>query len=86
MLTSLLSLSSAGTAATFSEDQLAGLARTYEGIDRPIWVHDLSARCVYRNRLAAGRAATADGHEVFEILDHHGRAIGQLRAGPARVN
>jgi len=62
----------------FSDRQLASLARMYDKASSPIWVYDLSARCVYRNRSAQRTHSGAASRLTFEIVDHKGRVVGHL--------
>ena len=60
------------------EHHLAALARTYDYVSRPIWVYDLSARCVYRNPSARRVPLDPASRLSFEITDHTGRLMGHL--------
>jgi hypothetical protein len=64
--------------AAFTDDQLASLARTCSCVRHPIWVQDLSDRCVYRNAPADPAACPSDDALVFDILDHNGNVVGTL--------
>ena len=61
--------------------QLAGLGRTFEAARQPVWIHDLTDRCVYRN--AAAQAAYREGAAVqlHDIVDHEDRKLGYLVIG-----
>lgn len=78
MTHSAATASLAETPTPLSDNQLAWLSRTYDRVLQPIWVHDLAARCVYRNRLARSAGWSGAARLVFEIIDHHGRTIGHL--------
>jgi len=64
--------------AALSDEQLASLARTYDAVSNPIWVHDLSHRCVYWNPPASGHSVDEGGMLLFDIVDHRGRTIAHL--------
>ena len=59
-------------------DHLAWLAKTYDRISQPVWIHDLSANCVYRNRSARSAPSSKAVLARFDILDHDDRTIGHL--------
>ncbi len=54
------------------------LAATCAKADRPIWVHDLEARCLYRNPPAEHVSDHPETLMVFDIVDHRDRSIGYL--------
>lgn len=68
---------------TLSPEHLAGLARTFADSAHPVWIHDLSGRCVYRNRAASQGGAGGDRVASHEIFGSDNRRIGQLRVGAA---
>lgn len=57
---------------------LAWLARTYDRVSQPVWIHDLSDNCVYQNRSARSAPLSPTALARFEILDHDDRIIGHL--------
>lgn len=78
MTHSAATASLAETPTPLSDNQLAWLSRTYERVSQPIWVHDLTNRCIYRNRPARSAGRHSAARLVFEIIDHNGRTIGHL--------
>jgi len=62
----------------FSNTHLACLARTYDRATVPVWIYDLSARCIYENRSARGVRADAVSRLLFEIVDSRNRVVGHL--------
>jgi len=63
---------------TLRAEHLAWLAETYDRISQPVWIHDLTSNCVYRNRLARFSAGTDVQLAKFDILDHDDKIIGHL--------
>jgi hypothetical protein len=59
-------------------DHLAWLAKTYDRIAQPVWIYDLSANCLYRNRSAKSEPSVQAPMARFDILDHDDRIIGHL--------
>ena len=59
-------------------DHLAWLAKTYDRIAQPVWIYDLSANCLYRNRSAISEPSAQAPLTRFDILDHDDRIIGHL--------
>jgi len=62
----------------FSYEWMAAVARTFDEVSAPVWIHDLSFRCIYRNRSTAAASPDEDGLQVHELLDHEGRTVGHL--------
>lgn len=62
-----------------SEDRLRSLARTYDRATSPVWIHDLRGECIYANQPAEGAEPERLGVLVFDIVDHRGHTIGQLK-------
>jgi len=62
-----------------SEQQIRGLARTFDRVADPVWVEDSRGLRLYANN-AAGTNGTAESTSwAFEILDHADRIVGRLR-------
>ena len=59
-------------------DHLAWLAKTYDRVSQPVWIHDLAANCVYQNRSARTSLSSQAALARFEILDHDDRIVGHL--------
>lgn len=78
MLQAVVSARRSESQSTIFGQHLAGLARTYEQAASPVWVYDLSERCVYRNRSAESYRRNGTPISSFEITDHAGRVIGRL--------
>ncbi|UCD30272.1 MAG: hypothetical protein JSV03_07330 [Planctomycetota bacterium] len=78
MIYPIVDIATAGKPATLTIDHIAWLANTYERIPRPIWIHDLSAKCLYRNPPARSVSLSQAKVTRFEILDHDDRIIGHL--------
>jgi hypothetical protein len=66
--------------AMLTGDQIAGLARTYDSVDAPVWVHDLTSHCLYRNEKAAHTSLRRCRVQVFDITDHEGHTMARLTA------
>lgn len=64
---------------TISPNDLAGIARTFDRAAQAVWIHDLSGRCVYRNRSAGQTRPSAERDSMYDLLDHHDRRIGHIR-------
>ncbi|HOA71889.1 MAG TPA: PAS domain-containing protein [Phycisphaerae bacterium] len=64
-----------------SEDRLRSLARTYQRVESPIWIHNLQGDCIYVNP-PAERITAPVSPVLFDILDHNGRVIGRLGTIP----
>jgi len=62
----------------FTDDHLASLARTYDGVTSPVWVYDRLARCVYRNEAARRIRQAVAARLTFDITDHRDQIVGQL--------
>ncbi len=67
--------------SSLTQDDIVCLAATYDDVAQPIWIHDASSRCVYRNPAAMYALPTA-GSSRFDILDHRGRTVGHLTLQP----
>ncbi len=61
-----------------TEEQLLALARTYDTAGKPVWVHDLSAQCLYQNPASEGRTGLHGRLAVFDVIGPDGRRIAQL--------
>jgi len=77
MISSLSSTPLSDPAPLLSEDRLRSLARTYQRVDSPVWIHNLQGECIYLNPQAE-RLQVAPSPMLFDILDHNGRVIGRL--------
>ena len=64
--------------AGISSEQIAHLARTYDDATQPIWIHDLAAQCVYRNKPAMRVHETIPHRTVFDIVDGRGHTVAHL--------
>jgi len=60
---------------------ISWLAQTYDRTSRPVWIHDLSNRCIYRNWAAQTSALDESSHLRFELLNHNDHIIGHLTVG-----
>ena len=62
-----------------SDQQLRGLASTFDRVAAPVWVEDPHGTRLYANR-AAGTDGSAEPTTLsFEILDHDDRVVGRLK-------
>lgn len=78
MISSLSSTPLSDPAPMLSEDRLRSLARTYQRVESPVWIHNLQGECIYVN--ASAECFHADRTPLlFDILDHSGRVIGRLK-------
>lgn len=69
-------------ASSLSASQLERLKHTFDDASRPVWIHDLSHKCVYMN--AAALAGPDAGVAVIhEIHDHEDRTLAYLKLGAA---
>lgn len=59
-------------------EHITRLAATWAHADRPIWVHDLEARCLYRNPPAERAPDRREALMIFDIVDHRDRSVGYL--------
>ena len=66
--------------ALLTGDQIAALARTYDTVDAPVWVHDMSSHCLYKNARAAHTSLRRCRVQVFDITDHEGHTMARLTA------
>lgn len=81
MISSLSSKPLSDPAPLLSEDRLRSLARTYNRVASPVWIHDLKGECIYLNE-PAERVPADCSPLLFDILDHNGRVIGRLKTIP----
>ncbi len=62
-----------------SEQQIRGLARTFDRVADPVWVEDAGGRRLYANNAAGTDGAAESTSLAFEILDHTDRIVGRLK-------
>ncbi len=70
-------------APQMSREDLDSLIRTFDRASGPVWIHDLSARCLYQNNAALRTDADRSRATAIDILDHRNRPVGQILM-PAR--
>jgi hypothetical protein len=68
---------------TFSPEDLAGLARTFDDSACAVWIQDLSGRCVYQNPAARRAEPGAAQDLLHDILGPGDQRVGQLRIRPS---
>ncbi len=64
--------------ARLTAEHINRLAATCAQADRPIWVHDLEARCLYRNPPAERVSDHRKALMIFDIVDYQDQSIGYL--------
>jgi hypothetical protein len=64
--------------SSLSAEQIGHLARTYDDVAQPIWIHDLAAQCLYRNARAIRQSGANPHRTVFDILDGSGQIVAHL--------
>ena len=74
------------TTASFAAEHLASLARTFDGVDHPVWIHDSDERCLYINAAARRLDRTTDTALRHEIVDHADRVVGRLTVAASRTH
>jgi hypothetical protein len=62
----------------FSADHLDSLAKTFDDADQPVWIHDVWARCIYRNPRAVNCYTGDQQTQIFDLLNHEGEVIGYM--------
>lgn len=70
--------SSPDSKGRLTKEHITRLAATCAKADQPIWVHDLEARCLYRNPPAERAPDRREALMIFDIVDHSDRSIGYL--------
>jgi hypothetical protein len=81
MISSLSSKPLSDPVPLLSDDRLRSLARTYNRVESPVWIHDLHGECIYVNP-PAERLDREPSPLLFDIVDHGGRVIGRLGTVP----
>ena len=72
---------------TFSETieaHLTSLAATFDNCPIPVWFHDLTRRCLYRNPAAQYVLLASARVERHDVLDHADERLGQITLGTTR--
>ena len=64
--------------ARLTAEHITRLAATCAKADQPIWVHDLEARCLYRNPPAERTPDHRESLMIFDIVDYRDRSVGYL--------
>ena len=61
-----------------STDHLGALAKTYDHVDDPVWVENLTGECLYQNHSARKLDGQNPPPTTFDILDHSGHIVARL--------
>jgi len=70
------------SAPQMSREDLDSLIRTFARASGPVWIHDLSARCLYQNPAALRTGGDRRRATAIDILDHRNRPVGQILTSP----
>jgi PAS domain-containing protein len=61
-------------------DHLLSMARIFDASSDPVWVHDLTGRCVYRNP-SARTASPGAARQRFELFNAADERLGCVAVG-----
>ena len=77
MTTMMIEAPALQTIDGLSDEQLELLAQTFDDAAEPVWIHDLSDRCLYANAGARGRKPGRDALR-FQMCDYTATALAQV--------